>query len=157
MNTDFQFKALSEADFTSFFELNDELLTAQKARKMIVDKKPGFPCRVSLVDAEVGEEVILLPYCHHEVSSPYRASGPVFIRKGAVAAALEVNEVPQMLLHRLLSLRAYDSSGMMVEAAVVEGNELAAAIRLFFSNAEVSYLHIHNAKPGCFNVHVNRA
>jgi hypothetical protein len=41
---------------------------------MTVDEFPGFPCRVSLQDAEIGEEVILLPYQHHKTNSPYQAN-----------------------------------------------------------------------------------
>jgi hypothetical protein len=32
----------------------------------------GFPCRVSLVDAEIGESVLLVNYEHLPAASPYR-------------------------------------------------------------------------------------
>ena len=47
---------------------------------LVADQHPGFPCRVSLQDALPGERVLALSYAHHEVESPYQASGPVFIR-----------------------------------------------------------------------------
>lgn len=127
------------------------------ARRMTVDANPGFPCRVSLVDAEVGETVLLLPFVHHDVASPYRASGPIFIRQSAVTARLAPGEVPAMLRHRLLSLRAYDHDATMIGADVVEGAVLEDAISRLFSDERAAYLHVHNARPGCYNCSVLRA
>jgi hypothetical protein len=124
---------------------------------MVVDEKPGFPCRVSLVDAEVGEVVVLLSFTHHDVPTPYRASGPVFVREGAKTATPVPGEIPLMFHHRLLSVRAYDAAAMLVGAKVVKGQELEDAIRRFFAEDGVSYLHIHNAQPGCYNCRVVRA
>jgi hypothetical protein len=123
---------------------------------MVADEKPGFPCRVSLVDAEPGEEVILVPFTHHDVGSPYRASGPIFVRVNAQTARPEVNEIPVLLRSRLLSLRAYDAAAMMVAAEVVEGKELEQHISRLFSDKRVEYLQVHNARPGCYNCEVRR-
>ena len=123
---------------------------------MIVNEKPGFPCRVSLEDANIGEEVILFPFKHHNVNSPYQSSGAIFIRKNARAAQLEINEIPTMLEHRLLSLRIYDGDGMMVDGRTVEGNILGKEIENVFENELVKYIQIHNASPGCYNCQVNR-
>jgi hypothetical protein len=123
---------------------------------MIVDEKPGFPCRVSLVDAEVGETVLLLPFTHHDVASPYRASGPIFVRKGVRTATPGAGEIPVMFRHRLLSIRGYDAGGMIQGADVTMGTELEDVIQRFFGSKSVSYLHIHNAKPGCYNCRVVR-
>ncbi len=125
-------------------------------RRMIADEKPGFPCRVSLADAEVGETVLLLPFVHHDVASPYRASGPIFVRRGAATAMPAVGEIPLMFRHRLLSVRAYDAGGMMVGAEVVKGSELEPSIGHLFARERVNYLHIHNASPGCYNCRVVR-
>mgnify|MGYP000863725574 CR=1 FL=1 len=153
---DFQFSALPARVFAELFSKTDRELDALGARRMIVDVKPGFPCRVSLVDAEPGEEVVLLPFIHHDVPSPYRASGPVFVRKNAETAYPAVNEIPQILQHRQLSLRAYDRAGMMVGASVAEGRDLRSALGLLFENQQVEYIQVHNAKPGCFNCTVRR-
>jgi hypothetical protein len=91
---------------------------------MTVDEFPGFPCRVSLQDAEIGEEVILLPYQHHKTNSPYQANGPIFVRKIAKTAILETNEIPKMFNHRLLSLRGFDKNGIMKDASVTEAKIL---------------------------------
>jgi len=156
MNNSFQVVPVPHEQFAPLFSMSDADLNARGVRRMTVDEKPGFPCRVSLADAEIGETVLLLPYVHHDVSSPYRASGPIFIRAVAETARLAVNEVPEMLRSRLLSLRAYDGSATMIEAEVVPGTELEDAIRRMFSNGQASYLHIHNARPGCFKCRVVR-
>jgi hypothetical protein len=62
-----------------------------------------------------------------------------------------------MLEHRLLSLRAYDPDAMLVGAEVMAGSELEATIRGLFADPSVSYLHVHNARPGCYNCRVIRA
>jgi hypothetical protein len=157
MSESFQFIALPAEQFAPLFSRSDAELRALGARRMTADEKPGFPCRVTLADAEVGETVILLPFTHHDVPSPYRASGPIFVRSGGKTASPAVGEIPAMLRHRLLSVRAYDAEAMLAGAEVVEGSGLEAAIRRQFANERVSYLHVHNARPGCYNCRVVRA
>ena len=154
---DFQLVALPAEKFRPLFSLSDEALQNQGARRMVADENPGYPCRVSLVDAEVGERVLLLPFAHHDVDSPYRASGPIFVREAARTAKPEVNEIPQMLLRRLLSVRAYDAKATLVGADVVEGSALEDSIRRYFGDGKIQYLHLHNARPGCYNCRVDRA
>lgn len=124
---------------------------------MNVDSHPGFPCRVSLMDAPISESVILTSFRHHDVVSPYQSAGPIFVRENAQTAEPKVNEIPVMFNHRLLSVRAYDDAAMMKNARVVEGKALEETIRDFFTSESISYLHIHNAGPGCFNCVVRRA
>jgi hypothetical protein len=155
--TSFQFHALAAEQFRHLSGLTDEELARAGIRRMLVDEKPGYPCRVSLADAEVGERVYLLSYLHHDVKSPYRAAGPIFVREGVRTARPEPNEIPLMFRHRLLSVRAYDRAALLVAADVVQGETLEAMIRRLLEDPQVSYLHVHNAKPGCFNSRVERA
>jgi hypothetical protein len=157
MDTSFRFLALPFDSFASLFELDETELHTLGARRVIVEEKPGAPCRVSLVDAEVGETAILVPFQHHEVDSPYRASGPIFVRQHARQVSPGVGEVPDLLRHRLLSVRAYDPAAMMVDAEVVEGKDLEGVVARLFAQPKVSYLHVHNARPGCYNCKVVRA
>lgn len=157
MDTSFRFLALPFDSFASLFERDETELHALGARRVIVEEKPGAPCRVSLVDAEVGETAILVPFQHHEVDSPYRASGPIFVRQHARQVSPGVGEVPDLLRHRLLSVRAYDPAAMMVDAEVVEGKDLEGVVARLFAQPKVSYLHVHNARPGCYNCKVVRA
>lgn len=157
MSDSFRFVALPHERFEPLFQLDDAALVAVGARRVVVDEKPGYPCRVSLMDAEVGETVLLLPFTHHDVTSPYRASGPIFVRAGATTTLPKPGAVPAMLRHRQLSIRAYDHSAMLVDADVVMGTDLEATIRRLFGNDAVSYLHVHNAKPGCYDCSVVRS
>jgi Protein of unknown function (DUF1203) len=147
----FQVKALPYTQFAHLFSATEAELQNIGALKMIVNEHPGFPCRVSLQDASIGEEVILLPYQHHKTNSPYQATGPIFVRKNAIEATLPINKVPTMLLHRLLSLRCYNNKGIMIDATAIEGKIVSETLQALFTNKEIVYMHIHNAKPGCYN------
>ncbi|HXD75973.1 MAG TPA: DUF1203 domain-containing protein, partial [Vicinamibacterales bacterium] len=114
------------------------------------------PCRVSLEDAQPGERVILVPFCHQPEQSPYRASGPVFVRESAATATPEPNAVPALLRSRMLSVRAYDASHLMIDADVLDGRDLESVLTRMFSREAVAYAHIHFARPGCFACRVDR-
>jgi len=157
MTTKFIIKALPKGKFNEFMRLSDEKLASMHARWQMVDSSPGNPCRVSLIDAKVGEKVLALPFIHHDVDSPYRASGPIFVREHAETVHLGINEIPTMLRHRQLSLRAYDTNKIMIEAGVVQGEDLELFIEKQFNNVCVEYIHIHNAAQGCFHCAVYRA
>jgi len=148
---DFIIESLNKEEFEDLFSLSDNELKEQGIVRMVADAKPGFPCRVSLQDADIGEEVLLLPYAFHQTQSPYQASGPIFVRKNAATAQLNTNQIPLMLQHRLLSVRNYDHKGMMKGSAVIEGKHLAEHLSDIFDDTAISYIHIHNAKAGCYN------
>ena len=147
----FRLIGLDPRPFQPLFDLSDEELRERGALRRIVDECPGAPCRVSLEDAAVGEEVLLLPYPHHAVDSPYRASGPIFVRRGAAQRRLDPGELPPCVTRRLISLRAYDGDHLMVSSAVSEGPRVAQALHECFADRRVAYVHLHNAKPGCFS------
>lgn len=153
----FQIHALPAHTFAPLFALSDDELRARDVRSIVADDRPVYPCRVSLQDAVEGERLLLLPYDHHRVDTPYRASGPVYVREAATQALPAVDEVPALLRTRLLSLRAYDARGMMVWADVVPGSEVETAIETLFAIERSAYIHIHYAKPGCYACRVERA
>ncbi len=157
MTTDFIVKPIEKNIFDELLNKSEEQLAETNARWLIADSKPGYPCRVSLKEAEVGERVLLIPFKYHDVQSPHQASGPIFICENAETAELEINEIPEILTERLLSVRAYNIKNLMICAETVQGAELENAIRSQFLNSEVAYLQIHNANPGCFNCNVHRA
>jgi hypothetical protein len=152
----FQISALPKSQFQHLFELPSAELASFRAVRMVADKKPGFPCRVSLADAEPGEEVILVHHEHQTADTPYRASHAVFVRQSASEAKPKVDETPEMLRSRILSLRAFDEQGMMVTADVIDGSVLETAIEEMFHNTTVAYIHIHFAKAGCYAARVDR-
>src|SRR5690606_25559435 len=115
-----------------------------------------YPCRVSLADAEVGEELLLLPYEHQPADSPYRASGPIYVRRHVKPPTLAPGEIPEAIGRRLLSVRAYDAEHLMIGAEVCEGVYVHDEILRQFNNPQVRYIHLHNARPGCFACRVER-
>ncbi len=157
MNTNFQITAIDATKVSHLFAMNDEQLAQMDAVRQTVDSKPGFPCRVSLEDAEIGEEVILFPYKNHDVTTPYKSESPIYVRKDATATKLLVNEVPFMLLQRMLSLRAFDENGMMLDTRTIDGKKVSETLHNIFLNKRISYIHIHNSGPGCFNCSAARA
>jgi Protein of unknown function (DUF1203) len=153
----FQIHALPKAPFADLFALPDADLHRQGMRRVIADTKPGFPCRVSLQDAEIGEELLLLNYTHLDGSTPYAASHAIYVRKDATQAQPMPDAVPDVLAMRLLSVRAFDSDNLMVAADVTDGKSLSTLLNRFFSNGSVAVIHVHNAKQGCFAARVTRS
>ena len=147
----FQLSGLHHAQFESLNGLTDAGLRARGIFRTRASASPGFPCRISLEDAPVGEEVLLLPYLHHDVAGPYRALGPIYIRRGASQAILSPGVVPDYVSHRVISIRGYDRSNMMIAADVSPGAGVGSRLLELFQNQDVSYVHLHNAKQGCFS------
>ncbi len=153
----FQFHALPADKFTSLFSMSDKELSANNARRVLVDEFPGTPCRISLEDAKVGEQVILVHYEHQPENTPYKAGHAIFVRENVARAQPEKDEVPALFRHRLMSLRAFSSEHLMLDAEVVEGTALEQTIQALFSNRAVEYIHLHNAKPGCYAALITRS
>jgi hypothetical protein len=146
----FQISALEVDQFSHLFGQDEEELARQGVRRMVVDDKPGVPCRVSLQDVEIGEQVLLVNFEHHSMPTPFRASHAIFIQEWASTAIVDKNDVPEMFRSRLLSVRAFDSAGMMIDADVIDGESLESLIERMLENESAEYLHIHNAKLGCY-------
>jgi hypothetical protein len=143
--------------FERLFDMSDQELGRIGAVRRIATEWPGFPCRVSLEDAQVGEELLLLPYEHHPRASPYRASGPIFVRRGSKRRVLAAGEMPAYVSSRLMSVRAYDAAAFMIDASVCEGTAVAAELDRVFARTDVAYVQLHNARQGCFSCQVERA
>ncbi len=152
----FRITGLPVETFAPLFALSDEELSARQAVRRVVDEPNAFPCRISLTDAEPGDTVLLTHYEHHAVDSPFRASFAVYVREDEETFDA-VDEVPEQLRRRLLSVRAFDRAGMLVNADVVDGKKLEGAIDSLFADPRASYLHVHFAKPGCYAAKVERA
>jgi len=152
----FRIHALSASQFQPLFALSDDELAARDIRRAVADGPNSFPCRVSLRDAAPGERLLLLPYEHHAVATPYRASGPVYVREDATEAKPSIGEVPEQLRRRLLSIRAYGEDGMMRIADIVDGKDIESLILRFLERVDVEYLHVHFAKYGCYACRITR-
>jgi hypothetical protein len=153
----FRIQGLPADQFAPLFALSDAELAARGAVRRVADqRKPGYPCRVSLTDSEPGDELILVNYEHHPVDSPYRMRFAVYVRKGEQTYDA-VDRVPEQLRLRKLAVRAWDADAMMVGHELVDGRELESAIDRLFANPKAEYLHVHFASPGCYAAKVDRA
>ena len=123
---------------------------------MTADASPGYPCRVSLDDVAVGETLLLLNHVSHDGDTPYRASHAIFVGERSGVAACYPDEVPPALDRRILSLRAFDRSGMMSDAALAQPGEADAAIRRLLADPQVDHIDAHNATRGCFAARIER-
>ena len=152
----YRIEGLSPEPFEPLFGLSDEALAAQGALRVTADGKPGFPCRITLEDAEPGETLLLLNHVSQEAPTPYRASHAIFVREGATEAARYVDETPPVFASRTLSLRGFDAEGMMQGAVLALPGEADAKIRALFEQPGIVAIHAHNAIRGCFAARIER-
>ena len=135
---------------------SDEILIAHGARRVTADAKPGFPCRVTLEDADPGDSLILFNHVSHDVGTPYRSAFAIYVREDAQAPACYRDEVPPIFHHRTLGLRGFDAQGMLKAALLTDGGEADAGIRALFERPEIATIHAHNAAHGCFAAQIVR-
>lgn len=153
--TSFRITGLPADDFAHLFALSDEELAARGAVRRVADGR-GYPCRVSLADAQPGDELLLVNYEHHPVDSPYRMRFAVYVREGDERYD-RLDEVPEQLRKRTLAVRAFDADAMMLAHELIDGREVEGAISRLFANPQAAYLHVHFASPGCYAARVDRA
>lgn len=152
----FVVSALPLAPFQPLFALSDAELAGQGVIRRTVDG-PGAPCRVTLVDAEPGESVLLLNYEHQPADTPFRSRHAIFVREAAVDTAFAPGEIPPAFSARqFLSLRAFDASGMMIDADLAPTAELQTAVQRLLSDPQAAYLHAHYAGAGCYAARIDR-
>ena len=152
----FRIAGLDPAPFRALFDLDDAALAARNMRRVRAGEAHAAPCRVSLQDAEPGEELILLNYEHLPIDSPFRSTGPIFVRKAAVSSWDAVDEIPPVVARRPISARGYDREGMMLAGELVDGAEAATLIERWFEDPAIELIHLHYAKRGCFGAAVTR-
>lgn len=121
-----------------------------------VDRKPGFPDRITLREVEMGKQVLLLNHLRQPANTPYRSTHVIFAHEGAREIYDRTNEIPEVMRTRLLSLCGFDATCMMVEADVVDGATIEPVIARLFANAAIAYVHVHNAKRGCYAGRIDR-
>jgi hypothetical protein len=153
----FRVTGLSSAPFQHLFGLSDKALAELGVQRYVADKKPAFPDRIELRDAEIGETLLLLNYTHQPANTPYRASHAIFVIEGASTNYDRIDEIPDVLRLRTLSLRPFDCNHQMVDADLVEGREVEGLIDRFLSAPEVKYIHAHYAKRGCYAARIERS
>lgn len=153
----FRITGLDPAPFHHLFDLDDAALAARQVVRVVADAPHASPCRVTLDDAEPGEELLLLNFEHQPTDSPFRATGPIFVRREATRALDAVDEIPPALKRRTLSARGYDAEGMMLEGELVDGPAAGDLLERWFENPAIETVHLHYAKRGCFAAAAVRA
>jgi hypothetical protein len=149
---------LAVEQFQPFFGLPDEALAKLNIVRMIAEAPVGYPCRVLLEDARPGETLLLLNHEYQPAETPYRGRHAIFVNEAAKTPRTFVDEIPPVLsVRKAISLRAFDARDMMIDADVVAGAEVEAAVRKFLDDPKVAYLHAHNAGRGCFAARIDRA
>jgi hypothetical protein len=153
----YRISGLEPFNYSHLFGLNDAELAERGAVRMTADAKPGFPCRITLDDAEPGETLLLVNHCSHDGDNPYRATHAIFVSESATEAAVYKDEIPPAFDRRVLSLRAFDRQGMMQDAALAQPGEADAVIRRLLADREIDHIDAHNAIRGCFAARIERA
>jgi len=153
----FRITGLKPDAFIPLYGLSDAELAARGVVRKKVDADPGFPDRVELRDIQAGGHALLLNYMHQPADTPFRATHAIFVREGATQTYDRVDDVPDVMRRRLLSLRAFDANDMMIAADVTDGAALDDLIARMFAESDAAYLHAHYARQGCFAARIDRA
>jgi hypothetical protein len=147
---------LSPDPFAPLIDMSDAELSAQGAVRVTADASPGFPCRVSLEDAEEGEQLILLHHTSHDVATPYRSAYAIYVREKAGAPATYVDATPPVFAGRPIAMRGFGADAMLLDARLALPGQADAAIRSMFADPRIAYIHAHNAAHGCFSARIDR-
>ena len=152
----YRIEGLRPEAYAGLLGLGDAELAARRARRVTADSKPGFPCRVTLEDAEPGESLILFHHVSHDVPTPFRSAYAIYVRETATEPACYADEAPPVFEGRTLSLRGFDAQGMLRAALLALPGEADAKIRALFQRPEIETIHAHNAAAGCFAAKIVR-
>jgi hypothetical protein len=153
----YRITGLSPAPFAHLIGADNAALAAEGAIRVTAGSDKGWPCRVTLEDANAGESLILVNHVSHDVTTPYRSAYAIYLRERAGDAAEFVDETPPVFEGRPIALRGFDAGGMLRNAALALPGEADAKIRALFESEEIAYIHAHNAAHGCFAAKVERA
>lgn len=153
----FRITGLSVEPFRHLFGLPEEELAKHNVKRYVADVKPGFPCRVGMRDADPGESVLLLNHTYQPADTPYHGTHAIFVIEGESLTYDRINQIPDVMRVRLLSLRGFDKAGMMLDADVIEGAQIEQVIERMFAGPDISYIQVHNAKRGCYSGRIDRA
>lgn len=153
----FVIRGLDPSPYTHLYGMDDAQLAAHGAYRYRADSMPGYPDRVEMRDAEIGEDLLLVGHPSMGLDTPYKTSHAIFVREGATEIYEERETVPTVMHRRLLSLRAFDAHGMMMDAELAQGDAIAPTIERLFERSDTSRIHAHYALRGCFAGRITRS
>ena len=149
----FRITGLSAQPFAHLFGLSDTELAARGALRY---RGEGLPDRVELRDTVGDETVLLVNHEHQPADTPYRSRHAIFVRERAADPFDAFDTVPDALRRRMLSLRGFDATGLMVDADLVDGQAVEALIERLWARPEIAYIHAHFARRGCYAALIRR-
>ncbi len=147
---------LDPAPFQPLFAMDETQLAANRATLQRASASHGFPCRVSLRDADEGDELLLVHHVNHDVETPYRNAFAVFVRRAAREPAVFFDECPPVFAGRPLAMRGYTATGNLHAARLAMPGEADETIRDMLDDPAIAYIDAHNAAHGCFAARVQR-
>lgn len=148
-------KGLDPIEFTHLFDRRDDDL-AREGILAVYAEDNNYPCRISLDGAAEGDRMLLVNYLHQPAASPYRSSHAIYVAQGSQTRGVFRNTIPPVMQSRLLSVRAFDSNDMIIDADVIDGTSAEILVKKFLDEERTAYLHVHFAKRGCFAATVGR-
>jgi len=153
----YRIAGIDPARYAPLLGAGQEELALHGVIRVTADASPGFPCRVTLTDAEPGTTLLLVNHVSHDVATPFRSSYAIYISERARKAAAYVGCMPPALDRRALSLRGFDEKAMLRAAVLAQPGEADAAVHGLFEDPAIAYIHAHYAAPGCFAATVQRS
>jgi hypothetical protein len=153
----YRISGLSPEPFRALFGASEDVLAEHGAIRVKATASRGFPCRITLEDAEEGETLLLLNHEDHAAATPFRSSYAIYVREAAAEPLVLEDATPPVFEGRPIALRAFDAEGMLRGASLALTNDADARIRELFDRPEIAYIHAHNAAHGCFAARVERA
>ncbi len=93
----FRVTGLSPEPFRPLYDLSDEDLARRGVKRYVADASPGFPDRVTMRDAKIGENLLLLNHVCQPADTPYRASHAIFVLEGAETRYDRIGEIPDVI------------------------------------------------------------
>lgn len=152
----FVIRGIDPSPYADLWSATDDALARHQAKRVTVAAFPGYPDRIGLDDAPLGEEVLLVNHEHLPVETPYRSRYAVYLRRGLQEPAEYRDQVPPALARRTLSVRAFSREDEAIDARIVEGSALAPVLEDMLNQPLAAYIHIHYAAFGCFAARADR-
>lgn len=152
----YRITGLPAQPFAHLFGLPDAELAHHGALRLATSAGDRHPDRIELRLARPGETVLLVNHEHQNADTPYRSRHAIFVREHAQAHFDAVGQLPPVL-RSLMSLRAFDARGMMVDADIAEGEAVEPLVERLLAQPGVAYVHAHYARRGCYAALIQRA
>lgn len=124
-----------------------------------VGARGTYPCRHCLREASGENGMLLLAHRASEPRGVYGHPTAIFLCAEDCVRFDEPDTVPEIICNRQVSLRAFQSDGMMLYDAseLVQGEDCDAAIRRILDRDTVAFINAHTAKAGCMLCRIVRA